>query len=689
MPQSRANPAALNLVQVLVAMPLSLAAGTATGHEAHAPVVEEIVVYGRSQQSIGSAGSASEGLVGYADIRLPPLLRTGELVEAVPGMVATQHSGSGKANQYFLRGFNLDHGTDFSARVEGVPVNMRTHGHGHGYLDLNFLIPELVATTRYWKGPYHASTGDFSSAGSVDFGYYERLPESLVGITVGEDSYLRGLAAGSVDAGPGVLTGALDVTRYDGPWDLDEDLEQSKFYGSYAFYAGDAHVRLTAQGYDSQWDATDQIPRRAVDSGLIDELGYIDPDLGGSTERYAFTAAVDFADWSVTAYVIDYELSLYSDFTYLLEDPIDGDEFEQRDDRTVYGLLVRGSRDTALGSRPLTVRWGLEGRVDDIDEVGLYQTAARQRMGTVRSDRVEERSLGAWAEAEVEVTERLRGIVGVRGDYYDFDVDAFRPANSGSGNDSLAAPKVSLAYRLHDNLEGYANWARGFHSNDVRGATIEIDPVSGDPVDAVPVLVDSEGAELGLRFERGQRFNATLAAFYLELDSELVFVGDAGATEANDGTERRGIELSSFWQATDWLAVDATYTYTDAAFQEDQGGGDEIPGAVAATFALGLNAIWPNGWSASARLRYLGEAPLVEDNSVRAPDSLLVNAGVGYRLGPAELRVDVFNLFDSDDYDISYFYASRLPGEPAAGVEDIHFHPLEPRTVRASLTWHL
>ncbi len=421
MPQSRGSAIALTLAGAMTA---ALSAGwtaAAAAHEAQAPVVEEIVVYGRSQQFIGSAGSASEGLVGYADIRLPPLLRTGELVESVPGMVATQHSGSGKANQYFLRGFNLDHGTDFSARVEGVPVNMRSHGHGQGYLDLNFLIPELVATTRYWKGPYHASTGDFSSAGSVDFGYYERLPETLLGFTVGGNDYRRGLAAGSVDVGQGVFTGALDVTRYDGPWDLDENLEQNKFHGSYAFQLGDAQVRLAAQGYDSEWDSTDQVPRRAVDSGLIDELGYIDPDLGGSTERYAFTAAVDFAAWSVTAYVIDYQLSLYSDFTYFLEDPLAGDEFEQRDDRTIYGFLVQGSQAAELVSRPLNVRWGLEGRIDDIDEVGLYHSAARQPLGTVRSDRVEERSLGAWVEAEVELTDRLRGIAGLRGDYYDYD----------------------------------------------------------------------------------------------------------------------------------------------------------------------------------------------------------------------------------------------------------------------------
>jgi len=665
-----------------------LALSTALAHETHAPLLEEVVVYGRAQQSIGAAGSASEGLVGYQDIRLPPLLRVGELVEAVPGMVATQHSGTGKANQYFLRGFNLDHGTDFSAHANGVPLNMRTHGHGHGYLDLNFLIPELVATTNYRKGPYHADVGDFSSAGSVDLRFYERLPETLLSATVGEDHYLRALAAGSAEVGGGLLTGAVDVSRYDGPWVMDENLEQNKFQLGYVFDVGAARVRLDLQGYDSEWDATDQIPLRAVEQGLIDELGFIDPDLGGSTERYAFTASVDFASWNVTAYAIDYDFTLFSNFTYRLDDPAGGDEFEQRDERRVFGVNVEGASNATVGSRPATLRWGVQTRFDDIDEVGLYGTQARVRDQIVRQDSVEERSAGAYAELELGLSERLRAIGGLRADYFDWDVDAFRAANGGSGDDAIVSPKLSLAYRFTDDVEGYANWGRGFHSNDVRGATIAVDPVSGDPVDAVDALVDSQGAELGVRFERGNRFNASLVGFWLELDSELVFVGDAGATEANDASERFGFEASSFWQATDWLAVDAAYTYTDAAFKEDQGGGDEIPGAVESTFALGLNAIWPNGVTASARLRYLGEAPLLEDDSVRADDSLLLNAGVGYRLNDLELRLDVFNLLDSDDYDISYYYASRLPGEPAEGVEDLHFHPLEPRTVRFGFIWH-
>ncbi|MEZ5558694.1 MAG: TonB-dependent receptor [Pseudomonadales bacterium] len=673
-------------MRILLALVMLLGvAPSVSAHEDHAPILEELVVYGRSEQSIGVTQAASEGLVGYADIRLPPLLRVGELVEVVPGMVATQHSGTGKANQYFLRGFNLDHGTDFSASADGVPLNMRTHGHGQGYLDLNFLIPELVATTHYRKGPYSAETGDFSSAGSVEFSFYERLPENLVALTYGENAYRRGLAAGSAQLGEVELTSALDVTRYDGPWRLDENLEQLKGYLSLAFDLAGGRARISLQGYDGQWDATDQIPLRAVRSGLISELGFVDPDLGGDTHRYALTAALEFAAWRATAYVIDYDFTLFSDFTYLLEDPLAGDEFEQRDARTIYGASVAGALDRPLGASQLTLRWGGDLRFDDIDRVGLYATAARQRLNLIRDDSVGEFSASAYSEAELAVTQRLRGFVGLRADLYDWDVDAFRDVNSGSGNDSLVTPKLGAAYRFGDGLEAYLNWGRGFHSNDVRGSTIRVDPVSGDPAERVDALVKSEGAELGLRMERGRRFNATLVGFWLDLDSELVFVGDGGSTEPNDASERRGVEFSTFWQATDWLALNAAYTYTHAQFKRDQGGGREIPGAVQSTFTLGLNAVWDNGFSASARLRYLGEAPLIEDGSVTADDSMLVNAGVAYRRGRVETRLDVFNLLDSNDHDISYFYASRLDGEPAQGVEDIHFHPLEPRTVRASV----
>lgn len=327
-------------------------------------------------------------------------------------------------------------------------------------------------------------------------------------------------------------------------------------------------------------------------------------------------------------------------------------------------------------------------RYDDISEVGLFRTVERRRVDTVRLDSVEQFSASAYGELAFRPIDELRASVGVRADYFSWDVDALRPENSGSGSDTQFSPKLNLAYRLGTSTELYANYGRSFHSNDVRGNTISTDPATGEPAEAVDALVPADGAELGIRFERGDRFNATLTAFRLELDSELLFVGDAGGTEVNGASTRTGLEVSSFFQATDWLAVNFSYTHTDSEFDVDEGAGREIPGAIESSASLGLNGAWDNGLFVSARARYLGEAPLIEDDSVRSPSSLLVNVGGGYRIGDVSIRLDVFIVLDSDDFDIAYLYASRLPGEPAEGVEDIHYRPLEPRSVRAALTFH-
>ncbi len=666
---------------------LSLATASAMSpalaHDGGGELVEELIVYGRAQEIIGKADQASEGIVAFGDIRLPPMLRVGELAEAVPGMVATQHSGTGKANQYFLRGFNLDHGTDFSAFVDGVPINMRTHGHGQGYLDLNFIIPELVEITTYHKGPYSANAGDFSSAGSVQFDLYDSLEESFLNVTAGAYDFYRGSAAGSTGVGEGTATFAYDYTAYGGPWDLDEDLSQTRFYANYAGSVGKADAKISLLGYMGDWNSSDQIPLRAVDAGVIDELGFIDPDLGGSTDRISVTGELSTEQWKATAYAIDYDFTLFSNFTYLLDDPDNGDQFEQIDQRRVYGIRIDGTR-----VAPVTINWGGDIRYDDIDEVGLFRTAERERIDTVRTDAVEQLSASAYGELQFRPIEALRASIGVRADYFSWDVDALRPENSGSGDDILLSPKLSLAYRLNESTELYANWGRGFHSNDVRGNTITIDPGTGDPADPVDPLARSNGGELGLRYERESRFNATLTGFWIDLDSELLFVGDAGGTEVNAASTRNGIEFTTFLQATEWLAVNFSYTYTDSEFKEDEGAGQKIPGAIESSASLGLTGAWENGLFISARARYLGEAPLIEDDSVRAPASTLVNVGGGYRFGRFSVRLDIFNLFDSDDYDIAYFYASRLPGEPADGVEDVHFRPLEPRSARASVTYH-
>ena len=667
---------------------LSLLPPATFSHEGNSELVEEIVVYGRAQEILGSAVAASEGIVGFDDIRLAPMMRVGELVEAVPGMVATQHSGTGKANQYFLRGFNLDHGTDFSAFVDGVPINKRTHGHGQGYLDLNFFIPEMVETTSYRKGPYSALVGDFSSAGSVDFQLYDEVDEAILNVTVGAFDFYRVLGSSSFDAFGGTLTAAADYGVYSGPWVIDEDLEQTKFFLNYKIPVGNAVAKISLLGYSGEWNSTDQIPQRAVRSGLIDELGYIDPDLGGHTDRYGITAQLEFEDWKAIAYLVDYDFGMYSNFTYLLEDPVNGDQFEQIDKRQTYGLRIDGSSQWLAGFLPVEFRWGSDIRVDDIGDIALYRTVARQRIGTVRRDSVIESSLSGYGDFGLELSDSLRVSLGLRADYFQWDVDADLIENGGDGSDYLLSPKFNAAFRATDNLELYLNWGRGFHSNDVRGNTITIDPISGAPADKVDPLVQSSGAEIGARFESGEKFNATVTAFWLELDSELLFVGDAGSTEALGASERVGVEFSTFVQVNDWLAANFAYTYTDSKFRQDEGAGRKIPGAVGSSATLGLNGVWANGIFASARARYLGAAPLIEDNTVRSEASLLINAGVGYRMQRVEFRFDVFNLLDSDSNDISYYYASRLPGEAIGGVDDVHSHPLEPISARASVTFH-
>jgi hypothetical protein len=652
--------------------------------------LDRIDVIGRRLNLVGEAISASEGSVGQAEIAARPSLRTGDLLEFVPGLVATQHSGSGKANQYFLRGFNLDHGTDFATFVDAMPVNMRTHGHGQGYTDLNFLIPEAVEELDYRKGTYYADVGDFSSAGSARFRIADRLDGSAE-LGVGEDGYLRGVVVDSVDVGAsGALLYGVEAQRYDGPWtDIDEDVR--KFNGLLKYSADVAGGRgsVTVMGYENEWNSPDQIPQRAVAQGLIDELGSLDTTLGGESSRSS--VSLDWrgralgGDFSASAYAINYDMRLFSNFTYLLDDPDNGDQFQQLDERRIYGFALSQQWDTGRA------RWrvGAEGRFDDIERVGLYRTAARQRLSTVREDAVEEGSFGLHAANEFRFNDAWRTYVGVRHDRYDFDVDARSlPINSGRADDSATSAKASLAWTPSKSTELYLSYGQGFHSNDARGTTIRIDPVSGEPVDTVDALVDSEGYELGARLFFSDRVHATAALWRLDLDSELLFVGDAGTTEGSRPSRRDGVELGVYWFGNRYFEGDLEASYTRSRFSDTDPAGDEIPGAIPLVVSAGITGKLDSGWTGTLRVRHFGRYPLIENDSVESDGSTLVNLRVGKQWSRVGVHLDVLNLLDSDDHDIDYFYASRLAGEPDEGVEDIHYHVFEPRTVRLNVRWN-
>jgi TonB dependent receptor-like, beta-barrel/TonB-dependent Receptor Plug Domain len=662
---------------------------TAQAHQ-EAAELEEIVVTGRRTVLAGEARSASEGVVGQIDLAIRPLLRPGDVLEAVPGLIVTQHSGSGKSNQMFLRGFNLDHGTDFATWVDGMPVNMRTHGHGQGYTDINFLIPETIERMDFVKGPYHAELGDFSSAGGVHINTFNSMPTNRLTLGTGENGYRRLLAMGSTDLGSVYLTGAIEGQVYDGPWtDIEEDVE--KYNGLLKLGSSD-DVRswsTTLMHYDNAWNSADQIPSRAVSQGLIDELGSIDTSLGGDSRRSSLSGSYTHqhgdhrTQWQ--AYIIDYEINLWSNFTYLLDDPVQGDQFKQADDRTIYG----GSYDRFwVGGRDKHFHHslGAELRYDDITNVGLYQTRARQHLSTIREDSVEQASAGLFYELAWRFTADWRAVLGIRGDYYWFDVDALNPANSGDDADTIVSPKGSLIYAFSDTSEAYLSVGYGFHSNDARGVSITVDPATGLPVSPVDPLVESRGGELGFKTVWRDSWNASLALWYLELDSELLFVGDAGTTEASRPSERWGLEFNNFWALDEIWSLEADFAWTDARFSDSAPEGREIPGALDSVVTAAISAQYPGGWFGSFRIRYFGGAPLVEDSSVKSDGSTMANLALGWANDNWRIQADILNLFDSSDHDVDYFYGSRLPGEAAEGVEDIHYHVFEPRQVRVYLS---
>jgi hypothetical protein len=650
---------------------------------------DEIVVRGRWDDPFGYSISASQGVVGAEEINARPRLRTGEILEVVPGLIVTQHSGTGKSNQMFLRGFNLDHGTDFATWVDGMPVNMPTHGHGQGYTDVNFLIPELVERLEYRKGAYYAEVSDFSSAGAAYLSTYRRLDEGVIKAGLGEDGYFSALVAESFDAGAGAVTFGVQAHRYDGPWvDIDEDVERNNLLLRYSGEGrNDGTWDIALMGYDASWNSADQIPRRAVESGLISPLGSIDTSLGGDTSRYSlsgsWSAEVGAGRARLNAYTIDYDLSLFSNFTYFLDDPVDGDQFEQLDNRRITG----GDFAYSLGDDALQHTFGVMLRYDDIGDVGLFRTANLERLSTVRRDSVDELAFGLYYSTEKRWTDKLRTTLGVRLDHFDFDVTSDLAANSGTASDSMIAPKLNVIYAATDNTELYVSAGKGFHSNDARGTTITVDPVTGDAAERVSPLVDAHELEVGFRTFVDRRLNVSAALWYLELDSELLFIGDAGNTEASRPSERYGLELPIYYRVSDQLTLDLELAFTHSEFTEFDSAGSEIPGSIDRVLAAGITYESTDGFYGSARLRYFGPRPLLEDGSVESDSSAVVNATIGFRRERYDLRIDLLNVFDSADDDITYLYASRLPGEPDEGIEDQHFHPLEPRTVRAYLSW--
>ncbi len=656
------------------------------------PVQPQTAQAGAAAQPSRTApiNTAGERTVSGAEVNQFPVTRPAEALEqATPGLAVTQHSGEGKANQYFLRGFNLDHGTDLAITVDGMPVNMPTHGHGQGYADLNFLIPELIQSVRVRKGPYFADEGDFSSAGTNHIDYRKSLDRGFWQATVGSFGYRRLLAAQSYTAGDGKLLAAFETSTYNGPWAVPDDVR--KFNGLLRYSQGNADNGFSVLGlaYSNKWNSTDQVAKRAIDSGRIDRWGSLDPTDGGNSSRYSLSTRLTRTEGNArteaSAYVIRQNLTLFNNFTYFLDDPVNGDQFSQHDRRTVLGGQASHTVKGKVGIFDTENKFGIQLRRDDIS-LGLTKTLQRMPLSTVRDDRVGETSVGIYGENTTRWTDWFRTVLGLRGDHFNARVDSDTPQNSGNTSDFKASPKGSLIFGPFYKTELFLSAGYGFHSNDARGATITVDPSNKTtPLQRVPLLVRSKGAEVGVRTKAIEGLESTMSLFVLDYASEILFVGDAGTTEPSRPSRRVGVEWTNRYKVYSWLGYDVDFAYTHARFTDFDPVGNRIPGAPGIVASAGIVLGEKTGWFGSVKFRYFAPRPLIEDNSASSTPAVVVNGSVGYRWdGGWRVHLDALNLFNSRSNQIEYFYDSQLRNE-AAPVADRHIHPLEPTAVRLTV----
>jgi outer membrane receptor protein involved in Fe transport len=673
---------------------------------------------------------ASQMTVTGQDLNARPLARPGEILEAVPGLAVVMHADGGKANQYYLRGYNLDHGTDLAIFVDDMPVNLPTHAHGQGYADLNWLMPETVSSLNIRKGPYFADVGDFATAGSLFINLRDSVDKTIAEATVGSFDYLRYFAMGATKLGGGTLLYAGEANTYNGPWDTPDDMHKLSGLLRYSQGTATDGFSATAMAYSNTWNSTDQIPLRAIASGLIGLDGELDPSDGGNTNRFSLSARLaqsdDGGQWKANGYVVKYGLDLYNNFTWFLTDQINGDQFQQHDDRSYGGGGVSRTIQASLFGRPSETVFGVQSRYDDIT-VALTNTVQRQFLSNVLTDHVAEGNAGIYAENTVQWTDWLKTAAGWRGDYYAAAVNSIlQQANSGSDKVAIGSPKLRIVVGPFYKTEFFLGAGMGYHSNDARGVTATEGP--GDPMQpqsAVPLLVRSRGAEVGVRSRAIAGLDSAVSLFVLDQASELFFAGDTGDTTPGRPSRRTGIEFTNDYRPVSWAHLDADLALTRARFLGFDSAQEQIYQSLAgfpqaqignAPGNFVYNAPWlvasagitlgeATGWFGALRWRYISSRPLTEDGAFQSAPLSVFNGRLGYRFADGwRVQLDGLNLFNTRSAQAEYAYGSLLKSDnlfalcfpasgkstvPAAvcqnGVMDYVLHPMEPLAVRLTL----
>ena len=659
----------------------------------------EIVVEERSDSMLGVAESSTQGTIGAQQLEDRPVSRPGEVLEAMPGVIVTEHSGDGKANQYFLRGFSLDHGTDLATFVNGVPINLPSNAHGEGYTDLNFLIPELIQKIDYQKGPYFANVGDLlSPPARKTFSTFRPFLKALRSSEIGSWNYERALFTDSTKVGQGNLLAAMEVVHTDGPWVVPEGY--LKFNGLLTYSQGDASQGFSASAlaYHGTWGATNQIPELAVAEGLISRFGSMNPTDGGFTDRYTlegeYHQANEHSATKVVAYAYYYNMGLWNDFTYFLNNPVQGDQFDQRDTRWVQGVRASRTYFTQWCGMPVENTFGLDVRNDIIHD-GLFNTEDRTVLSIVRIDDVVETDVAPYFENKIQWLPKFRTVIGFREDFINFAnkndftlaTNGPNPADSGDRFAFTPEPKLSLIFGPWAKTEFYLNWGMGFHTDDARGVNTTQDPTTGQPVERALPIAQTVGGEVGIRTLAIPNLQSTLTAWVLRLQSELIFDGDTGTTVPSpDPDIRKGVEWANYYTPAKWLTIDADFAASSAHFLGNPVGGEYVPEAANVVIATGITIHDVKGWSTSLRLRYFGPRYLTQDGTERSPGTALLYYNVSYKFNKRwTIEGDIFNLLNAKADDIDYYYPYRLTPTGPAVSGDV-FHPVEPLTFRLALT---
>ena len=657
--------------------------------------LDVVVVTAARRELIGTTSTASEGIVVNDELALTPAFRPGQLLETVPGLEVTSHSGEGKANQYLMRGYNLDHGTDLAVSVDGMPINNPTHAHGQGYTDLNFMIPEMATNIKYTKGTYYADQGDFASVGSIHLSYLNRIPDEAT-VTVGTLGFQRVFTAGSFSAAGGSVLGALELQHYDGPWDNPDDLRKVNAVLRYSNGDDRDGMSLTGMFYHGIWNATTDQPERAVEEGLIGRYGTLDPSDGGKAQRGSLSAQYHASSgdgqFDANAYAVNNQLTLWNNFTHFLVDPVNGDQEAQHENRVIVG----GSASYKLPVQLLGIKTDLLSGAQiryDINDVSRLPTrdravltAAEDPLNFSETDHVHLVNLSAYEQATSHWTDWFRTVLGIREDYI-HGIDS--GTNTGAKGASIFQPKGSLIFTVAPTTEVYMSAGRGFHSDDLRGVT----PAASTGQAGARLIAKQVGEEVGLRQELLQgRITATVAIFNLDAASETTYDPDAGQDSAGPASRRYGYEINLTYQALRWLEFYASYSGDHARFKTDFDDGTGhvgrfLPNAPVATGSFNIYVKNLGTWSGGLEYRYLGREPLSSDNRVQGSGYGEWNGDGRYTFGDNwNIGLGLYNILGVRANAADFWYIDRLRGEPADGVADVHSHPLEPRTVRITLS---